>query len=301
MPISNYPNGFSGGVAVQGLPLLNTYGGEVFWVSSTGGSNGNRGTFDRPFATIQKGIDACTASRGDIVMVKPFHAETVTAQIDLDVIGVSVVGLGGTTSMPTITVNGTIDGIDMSAANCSVSNIRFAAPGTDTQTADINVDAAGCSVIGTYHIGSTTSKNKVSIITLTANADDALIDGVRIYNDVVALTGGGIALEGACSRVEIRNCFIWDSIGLDLGAVFDGATALAVYIHHNVFKNAKAATVVLEFGNNSTGICSFNHVSGRHTTIASNVAAGTGMDFFENRVTEEAALNGMIMPAADSD
>ena len=28
MPISNYPNGFSKGVNILGLPLLNTYAGE---------------------------------------------------------------------------------------------------------------------------------------------------------------------------------------------------------------------------------------------------------------------------------
>jgi hypothetical protein len=44
-----------------------------------------------------------------------------------------------------------------------------------------------------------------------------------------------------------------------------------------------------------------NRCSGRHTTIASNIVPGTGMDFFENYVVEEAALNGIIIPVADAD
>jgi hypothetical protein len=44
-----------------------------------------------------------------------------------------------------------------------------------------------------------------------------------------------------------------------------------------------------------------NRCSGRHTTIASNIVAGSGMDFFENYVVEEAALNGLYVPAQDAD
>jgi hypothetical protein len=57
----------------------------------------------------------------------------------------------------------------------------------------------------------------------------------------------------------------------------------------------------MEFGNDSTGICSKNFVSGRHTTIASNVTTGTGMDFHENYVVEQASLNGLYVPAQDAD
>lgn len=299
MPISNYPNGFSQGVAIRGLPILNTYSGDVYWVDDSGSDFG-KGTFDKPFATIDYAIGRCTSGQGDVIMVKAGHAETLTSQINADVAGVSIIGLGGVGNMPTLTGNGTIDVIDVSAANVTIANIEFAVPGTDAQTSDINVDAAGCQIFGTKHHGSTVAKNKVDIITLTANADDCLIDGMRAYNTTVEVVGG-IALEGACTRVEICNCMIYDDVGFTNGALSDEDTATNLYIHHNVFSNAKAGTVVLAFSNNSTGVCSFNHINGRHTTLASNVSAGTGMAFFENRVVEEAAVNGAIIPAADTD
>ena len=300
MAMTNYPNGFSGGVSVRGVPLVTTPIGSVFYVDSNIGADTGKGTIARPFKTIDYAIGRCTDSKGDVILVFPQHAETVTAAITADVIGISIIGLGYGRDIPVITGNGAIDAMTITAAGVTVQNLEFAAPGTDAQTADINVAAANVALIGTRHIGSTTNKNKVDIITLAATADDCLIDGARIYNSVVEVVGG-ISIEGTCSRVEVCNCFVFDSIGFTSGAIYDGATALQLYIHHNVFTNIKAATVVMEFGNNSTGVCSFNHIVGRHTTIASNVTAGTGMNFFENRVVEEAALNGAIMPAADAE
>jgi hypothetical protein len=251
-------------------------------------------------STIAGALAKCTSANNDFVFCKAGHAETLTAALAVDVSGVSIIGLGNGMLRPTITPNGAIDAFNVTAANVTIANLIFAAPVTDAQTADINIAAAGCTVRDTYHIGSDTALNKVDIITMTAAANDCLLDGIRVYNSVVECVGC-FAIEGALARLEISNCFIFDSIGWTNGAIYDGGTATAVFIHNNVIKNAKAATVVLELGNNTTGVCSFNHISGRHTTLASNVAAGTGMDFFENRVTEEAAVNGAIIPAADTD
>ena len=94
--LSSYPSGFPGGVAIQGMPVLNTYGGNVYWVNSSGGGDGNKGTRQRPFATLDYAIGRCTANNGDVIMVMPNHAETITGAggIALDVAGVTVVGMG---------------------------------------------------------------------------------------------------------------------------------------------------------------------------------------------------------------
>ena len=76
MPISNYPGGFNNGVAIQGMPVLNNYSGNIFWVDSGTGSNGNKGTFNKPFATVDYAISQCTANNDDQVHVKAGHAET---------------------------------------------------------------------------------------------------------------------------------------------------------------------------------------------------------------------------------
>jgi hypothetical protein len=88
---TNFPNGFASGVTIRGVPIIQTNPGKVFWVyngtalqqGQRGGSNGNRGTYDSPFASILGALANCVANRGDIIFVKPGHAETITTAAQL--------------------------------------------------------------------------------------------------------------------------------------------------------------------------------------------------------------------------
>jgi signal peptidase I len=97
---SNFPNGFVHGINIRGLPILQLHPGEVFWVntSSVGptGSNGNDGTYKYPFSTYDYAIGRCVANRGDIIVIRPGHAENITAAsgVTNDVAGVATIGLG---------------------------------------------------------------------------------------------------------------------------------------------------------------------------------------------------------------
>ena len=127
---SHYPNGFSGGVSVRGMPILNVYGGNVFWVDSVSGSNSYDGTEKRPFADLDYTVGKCTANNGDIIMVKAGSAFTVSAAggLDLDVAGISIVGLGQGVDQPTITLDTvTTADIDVDAASITVENINLVA------------------------------------------------------------------------------------------------------------------------------------------------------------------------------
>ena len=135
MAMSNYSGGFADGVMIRGLPLTVAHPGKVFWVSNaaaaelTGqktGSDGNRGTFNDPFATLDYAIGRCTASRGDIIFVKPGHAENIATAtaMALDVAGVAVVGLGVGSLRPTFTlITATTAEIAITAANVSLVNL----------------------------------------------------------------------------------------------------------------------------------------------------------------------------------
>ncbi len=295
------------GAISKAMPLMNP-GAKLFFVagSSSAWFPDLQSNFPadgegvvRVHSTIAAAITSAVASRGDVILVAPFYTETVTAAITVGKAGLSIIGLGSGMARPQITGNGTIDVFDVTAANVTIENFIFPAPGTDDQTSDINVGAAGCTIRNTYHIGSTTSKNKTDIITVATGGDDLLVEGVRCYNTVVDCVSW-LSLEAAVARPVIRDCVVQGQFST--GALMDEATATLATIQRNVLKNTKAATAVVTFTTgNTTGVMSFNHISGRHTTIASNVVAGTGMDFFENRVVEEAALNGAILPAADTD
>ena len=105
--MSTFPQGFANGVTIQGIPVLNTYPGRVVWLDSNNGSDNNRGTFARPFATLM-GAQAYLAGQApsvfsDVLMVKPGHSETITAprtltttsgSASIDLSGLQVIGLG---------------------------------------------------------------------------------------------------------------------------------------------------------------------------------------------------------------
>jgi len=131
---SNFPNGFAAGVTIRGVPLIQTHPGEVFWVNNSssalakgavGGSNGNDGSYRRPFGTVDYAVGKCTANRGDIIFVMPGHAETIAAAgIDADVAGIAIVGLGRGSNKPTLTFSATSSDVDIDAANVLFSGFR---------------------------------------------------------------------------------------------------------------------------------------------------------------------------------
>jgi len=154
MPISNYPNGFAQGVAIQGLPILNTYGGNVFWVDSNKGADTGKGTHNQPFETIDYTVGRCTADNGDIIIAKAGHVETVTAAagLALDVAGITIIFLGSGANKAYVTFT-TVVGADMDvdAASVTLINPKFVA-GIDALTGPIDINAADFTIInGEYH------------------------------------------------------------------------------------------------------------------------------------------------------
>lgn len=193
MPRSNYPSGFAGGLTVRGMPLLAAHPGEVFWVSSTSGSNGNKGSFDRPWATIDYAVGRCGSNRGDIIMVKPGHVETVTAAagLALDVAGIAIVGLGAGSSRPTVNFT-TAVGASMvvSAANVTVMNLLFTG-GIDALTSPVHIQAADFAFVN-CETRDVTGQATDFIVT-TAAADRLMVDGW--VHDGAAAAGADTALS----------------------------------------------------------------------------------------------------------
>lgn len=196
MALSTYPNGFANGVVVRGVPLLTAYPGEVFWVDSVNGSNSNKGTFARPFASIDYAVGRCTASRGDIIVAKPGHVETVTAAagLDLDVAGICVLGLGSGSLRPTINfTTATTADMDVDAANISVVNMLFTG-GIDALAGPIDVNAADFALIGCEYRDVT--GQATDVIIADANADRLLIEGYFHNGAAAAGANSAIALIG---------------------------------------------------------------------------------------------------------
>jgi hypothetical protein len=132
--MSTFPNGFAAGLVNQGMPILNTYPGRVFWLDSVNGSDGNRGTFARPFATLM-GAQAQMMSSppqvwNDVLMVKPGHYENITNATAFQITesGLTIVGLGVGADRPTWNFNTANTAVmNIVASNVVFQNCRFIA------------------------------------------------------------------------------------------------------------------------------------------------------------------------------
>ena len=302
MPLSNYPNGFSQGVNIRGVPVLNTYGGNVFWVDSNGGSNGNKGTFDRPFATIDYSIGRCTASNGDIVMAKPGHAETLAADIAMDVIGVWVYGLGWGTLRPTITV-GAFDGtVAMSAANCALSNIRFVLEDTDDTVASaVTITADGCIVEGCETVVHATAQFTTHLT--ATDAQFVELRGNKFRSLHTASSTSGVVVDGCDDLVMVGNLIDghFTEHALDNTTPASADEILRAYIAGNTIQNRSttAGDLVVELDAAATGQFVGNMLVGGLATIAANFDIGN-MASMESYIADDEGIDvhGIFLGAA---
>jgi hypothetical protein len=276
MPATNYPNGFAGGITIRNLPLAVTHPGKVFWVHSGTGSNGNTGTVDRPFSTIDYAVGRCTANKGDIIMVKPGHTETVTAAggLALDVAGIAIVGLGTGSNRCTVNFT-TVVGADMNvdAANITIYNMLFTG-GIDALTGPIDVNAADFTMIN-CETDDVTGQATDFIVT-DANANRFYISGWRHMGAAAAGADTAISIVGgdewviedfeiygnfavaaienvttAANRIRIgggsRPCYIWTENAADVAVTLVAATTGHVGPGINAMLQDNAANITEAF------------------------------------------------------
>jgi len=136
--VTNFPSSFAAGLTLRGLPILQTQPGKAYWVSNSpviqagnvAGSDNNPGTFQRPFATLNKAISICLQGNGDIILVKPGHVENISNATTLlaNCAGVAVIGLGAGLQRPTFIFDtATTANIPVRSASMSFQNCLFIA------------------------------------------------------------------------------------------------------------------------------------------------------------------------------
>ncbi len=276
--------------------------GTVYYVNSTLGSDGNKGTDPAfPLATIGAAQTAATASRGDVVVIMPGYAETRTTVLTLSKAGVTYIGLGTGSLKATITINAAVDAISITGANVTISGFHFAAPETDAATAMVNVAAANAGIYNMTGIGSKTAKNFVDCITIASGADDLTIDGLEIYNTSVAVNSF-INIEAAVARLKLFNAFMFGDC-VTAGVI--DAAVVATQLH---FKNVTIGTIgstipAVTLDGNPTGLIENCYFAGTHTTLATNFNPGNLLRLSQVYVSEEtdASKQGALIPAVDAD
>ena len=310
---SNYQHGIND-LVLRGVPTAVPNPGKSFWVNNStvlaekgiAGSNGNNGTYQKPFSTIDYAIGKCKADRGDVIYVMPGHVETCSTAtggantVDLDVAGVSIIGLGRGSKQARFDFTDAAGIVTVNADNVSIVNMNFHANvpevviGLSVLTLATDCLVSNCK----FDVETTTTDEFLISINFGVGCNNFVVEDTVIDNGLGA-AATGIKLVGATAGGDIKNCRIHGDYTL---ACIAGLTTASteIYIEDNVLVNGGSenvgAVAVLSMVAASSGMF-------RGNTCFCNVASGvlqlvsTGMFFSDNWQGED---NGSAETAGQS-
>lgn len=304
MPISNFPHGFMNGVTVRGMPLQQAHPGEVFWVNSStvlakngiSGSDGNKGTYTQPFATITKALTACTANRGDVIMVMPGYTEDIAAAAGevWNVAGVAIVGLGAGSLRPTLSFTAAAATHTITAANMSFFNIEWQANFADVAIG-LDISAVdGLSFENCHFTEAGTDLNYVIMVDLATGADDISFNNCTFIGNDASNDSciNGVAHDG----FYMKDCYLAFNTAQTavVGMVAASGNVTNTWIDNCQFRSNVDGALWVDFnGAANGGLITNCNVSSLDTAGAQNTLDFTGGHSFNCRVSGEADAWGL--------
>lgn len=321
MTLSSYPKGFPNGVSIRGVPIVQTHPGKAFWLSNNttglmpgqkGGSDGNRGTFDAPFATLAGAVAQCIANRGDVIFVKPGHAETISSStaLTMSIAGVAVVGLGIGSMRPKFTINtANTATINVTAANVSFLNCQIIANFLSIAAAFTLTTAKWFTVENCYVADTSGVLNFLNVIKSTGAANT--VDGLAAINNTWAGLGTTSVNSFILSANDIDSA-VWKGNTVTLART--ATAAILATISAGVLTNldcgwnmcvskqtaTTGGATINVGGTTSSGVFYNNYQQTLDASGNLNVTANVGLSFFENRLTGAAGATGFVIPALDT-
>lgn len=274
--------------------------GTIYYVCSTNGRDGSGAglTTQLPFATIDYAIGRCTASKGDRIYVLPGHAESVAADIDLDVAGVSIIGLGNGENRPVVTfITSDAAKLDIDAANCRVRNIVFKND-IDSQVVVIDIDGAGTTIEDCELLE---GSSKQFLIGIDIGADRCTV--ARNYIKSVAVgANSGIKISAAVDRPTITDNEVFGDFAD--AAIHNPTSAVAtrVRIDRNVLTNLQSGDHAIELVSACTGVINYNIVNSTLAAAATKTAIDPGSCYCNENYGSDAVgdVSGVPNPVVDS-
>ena len=327
MATSNFPSGFANAIIVRGIPLVQAHPGKVFWVGNStvlaegaaAASNSNKGTFLSPFSTIAQAITMTLAGRGDIIFVKPGHAETISvaAGLILSKSGIAIVGLGVGALRPTITLDtANTATITITANNVTITNFLFKANFLNIATcfsisnAQVATDFAveNCefrdnsvilNFVSCVKVG--TTANIADGLTLTNNRVNAAILTSVPANQTFLVLASIIDRLNVSGNVVIYPKLLDDTATLVAGGANNMTNTMIV--GNRSFRPSTGTTGGNLISSSSTacsGLVADNYDAHLDATAALMIATGTKFAFFNNysMVTGAADKSALINPVA---
>jgi hypothetical protein len=286
----------------------------VYYVNSANsGASDTAGRGNKPsvpFATIDFAIGQCTANQGDVIIVMPNHAETVTgtSAITFDVAGISIVGLGHYNQRPRVLMDGaaTVKNV-VSAADVRIENIVFAAGHADVAVC-FSVTGKGCWLNEVEFDDNTTAENYLNPI--NAGSTDNTADGLRVtgcrWLSVDAACTDFVTVANNIHDMVVNDNYIVHEgtasqlISSSAGAIFQQCEIMRNFIVH---KNKGGVEHLLDNNvSTNSGIIAHNRVGHDDTSTAHDLGIdGLGCRLFDNLSVSTGSLSGFVLPAIDVD
>ena len=306
MGLTHFPNGVSSfGVPVMGgggrVPFTT---GTYFFVDSVTGNNANDGLDpDHPFATIDYAVAQCTANKNDVIIVMPNHTEDIASAggIDLDIAGISVIGLGNGNDRPLITYSTTLSEMDIDAEGIYIENIYFDLTADDAVPIGVDVNEKYFTMNNCeFLMADGTGQADIGIDVGTSGANCRILNTTFISPDAGAESA--INISAATANLEVDNCHFDGDFSNAALYCTSGIALTHAKITHNYIRNDSAAKAGINMGASATsqGVVAYNVIDVADSTgHALQLTNLSGLGWFENYATESSlAESGVLVPTA---
>ena len=281
-----------------------TVRGKEFYVDSVNGATTNSGSsWDHPLTTLDAAIAKCTANKGDVIHLAPLHAEAEAVALadiaTMDVAGVTVIGHGTGSNIPTFSFTADDATFTISAANCRLSGVKIVS-GVADLAVGLTLGALADGAVIDNCIFQDGAVDEEIVISISVTAD---CDNIRIIDNVFSTVAAGgcqdaILLAGGSDNSIISGNVIY---GTYSGAAMTASAAASINltIIDNVFGNIDTPAVALNAG--TTGILANNQHAATQATIGS-VLTGTDATWcFNNYSSGVVGSSGLLQPNVDGD
>jgi len=276
--------------------------GSTFYVDSNVSNAGDGSSWLNAVATLDAAIALCTANNGDVIYVAQLHKEDWAAvdSVDIDVIGVTIIGCGTGTDIPTFTFDDTDPELVIGAANTYIYNLAFLPSVTAVVHAiEIEADGDGSVIDSCWFMNGEASGTDEFI---DAIQPAALADNITVINCRFESWGGAGANTAIDLTAGVHSD--WKILGnyakgdyAEAPIYNDNDVDLRILISGNKLANDNAGEFAIELAGAATGIISFNSV---YTDAVATAIDPGSCSCIENYVTHTTDASGTLVPAPDT-
>lgn len=280
--------------------------GDVYFLDSgaTNASDGNDGRSpDKPLATLNGALDKVTANQGDIIFVMPGHTEssiTTTTGIQVDVPGISIIGLGNGNLRPKFQIDGTSGRflVDSGSGNLYMENLRVTAS-VSAVVRGMEINADNVEVRKFRFDYDSSGDDFLMTVRAHTNNDITIADCEFIAQDAAG-AAQAIRLNAADNvRIENNNFFgDWSAAVIQN----DSSVCENLLIKGNYITNTDsvASANAIDLNAASTGLIAYNSIGSDFTGDISGVIDPGACFCIENYVCNNIDETGIVVPTTAS-